>query len=64
MKRKSIQIKSGIKLHLLNTSLFKTNIVAMFITVPMKKETVTRKCFNSSYFKMWQYDYANSRDYK
>lgn len=53
MKRKSIQIKSGIKLHLLNTSLFKTNLVAMFITVPMKKETVTRKCFNSSYFKMW-----------
>lgn len=42
MERKIIQIKDGIKLHLLNTELFKTNLVVIFITVPMKKETVTR----------------------
>lgn len=42
MERKIIQIKDGVKLHLLNTELFKTNLVAIFITVPMKKETVTR----------------------
>ena len=34
-------IKKGIKLHILNTDKFKTNLVAVFLTTKLKKETVT-----------------------
>ena len=34
-------IKKGIKLHILNTDKFKTNLVAVFLTTKLEKETVT-----------------------
>lgn len=34
-------IKKGIKLHILNTDKFKTNLVAVFLTTKLKKEKVT-----------------------
>ena len=34
-------IKKGIKLHILNTDKFKTNLVAIFLTTKLEKETVT-----------------------
>ncbi len=34
-------IKKGIKLHILNTDKFKTNLVAVFLTTKLKEETVT-----------------------
>lgn len=41
MKEKIIEIKKGIKLHLIKTDLFKTNLACVLITVPLKRETVT-----------------------
>lgn len=41
MKDKIIDIKEGIKLHLIKTDLFKTNLSCVLITVPLKRETVT-----------------------
>ena len=41
MKRSIKQIKEGIKLHVLETGLFKTNIVSMFLTMPLERENVT-----------------------
>lgn len=38
----SKEIKKGIKIHCIDTKLFKTNLIAVFLTVPLKKETVTR----------------------
>ena len=38
------EIKKGIKLHCIETKKFKTNLMAIFITVPLNRETVT---FNS-----------------
>ena len=35
------KIKKGIKLHILNTDKFKTNLVAVFLTTKLEKETVT-----------------------
>ncbi len=37
----NIEIKEGIKLHLIKTDLFKTNLACVLITVPLKKEDVT-----------------------
>ena len=36
-----IEIKNGIKLHLIKTELFKTNLACVLITVPLNKESVT-----------------------
>ena len=44
MEYKVIDIKTGIKLHIINTDKFKTNIVAVFLTTPINRENVT---FNS-----------------
>lgn len=35
------QIKEGIKLHTIKTDKFKTNLIAVFITIPLERKTVT-----------------------
>ena len=35
------EIKQGINLHIIETNKFKTNLIAVFITVPLLRETVT-----------------------
>lgn len=37
----NIEIKKGIHLHLIHTPKFKTNLLAVFLTTPLQKETVT-----------------------
>lgn len=41
MSYKTEEIKKGIKLHVIETNKFKTNLLAVFITVPLSRETVT-----------------------
>lgn len=42
MPDKKDEIKKGIKFHEIETNKFKTNLFAIFLTVPLKKETVTK----------------------
>ena len=42
MKKKTFEIKPGIKLHSIKTELFKTNLVCVIITTPLKEETITK----------------------
>ncbi len=42
MPDKKYEIKKGIKFHEIETNKFKTNLFAIFLTVPLKKETVTK----------------------
>lgn len=42
MNKKVIKIKQGIKAHLINTDLFKTNMISVIITVPLLRENVTK----------------------
>ena len=42
MSDKKIELKQGIKLHLIPTNIFKTNLVCVLLTVPLEKETVTK----------------------
>ena len=41
MKDEKLDIKKGVKLHLIKTEFFKTNLASVLITVPLKKDTVT-----------------------
>ena len=41
MNYETIEIKEGIKFHHINTNLFKTNLLAIFLATPLKRETVT-----------------------
>lgn len=42
MISKETQIKKGIKLHNIKTDKFKTNLFAIFLTLPLSRETVTK----------------------
>ena len=39
---KNIEIKQGINLHLIKTDKFKTNLLSVFLTTPLNKESVTK----------------------
>ena len=41
MNYQTNQIKKGVKLHHINTNNFKTNLFAIFLATPLKRETVT-----------------------
>ena len=42
MDCKKIEIKEGINLHIINTNKFKTNLVSVFLTMPLNRENVTK----------------------
>lgn len=42
------EIKKGIKLHLIKTEKFKTNLVAVFLTTPITRENVTKNALISA----------------
>lgn len=44
MRTESIEVKKGITLHQIKTNKFKTDLIAIFISIPLKKETVTMDC--------------------
>ena len=48
MKYKEIGIKKGIKLHLIQTDKFKTNLIAVFLTLPLTQENVTKDALISA----------------
>ena len=42
MSKKSLDLKQGIKAHMIHTELYKTNMVCIIMTVPLNKENVTK----------------------
>ena len=48
MKDKKIEIKQGITFHKIQTNKFKTNLFAIFLTVPLNRETVTKNALISA----------------
>jgi len=46
------EIKKGIKLHFINTNKFKTNLFAIFLSVPLEKETVTQNALIPAVLRM------------
>lgn len=54
----SFEIKSGIKVHLIQNDIFKTNIACVLLTTPLEKSTVTRKFITSIFIKKWDKKFA------
>lgn len=48
MKYKEKEIKKGIKIHLIETEKFKTNLIAIFLTTPITRENVTKDALLSA----------------
>ena len=48
MKNMEKEIKPGIKLHTIKTEKFKTNLIAMFLSMPITRENVTKNALISS----------------
>ncbi len=48
MQYKEKEIKKGIKLHEIQTDKFKTNLIAVFLTIPVTRENVTKDALISS----------------
>lgn len=48
MEYKVIDIKKGMKLHTINTNKFKTNIIAVFLSISLNRENVTKNAVLSS----------------
>lgn len=48
MKYKEKEIKKGIKIHLIKTEKFKTNLIAIFLTTPITRENVTKDALLSA----------------
>lgn len=42
MEKKTFSLKEGIKTHIIETDLFKTNLICLMLTVPITKEDVTK----------------------
>lgn len=51
MSYNKIQIKNGINLHLIKNEFFKTNLIAVFLTNPLERETVTKNALISLLLK-------------
>lgn len=43
MQLDTINIKEGVKLHIINTNKFKTNLISIFLTSRLTRETITKK---------------------
>ena len=48
MEYKQTELKEGIKLHMINTDKFKTNLIAIFMTTKLTREDVTKNAVISA----------------
>ncbi len=62
MEQKIEELKSGIKVHYVKTKQFKTNIGAIFITTPLKKETVTQNALIPAVLRRGTQKHANQEE--
>ena len=51
MSYKTIEIKRGIKVHFIETDKFKTNLLSVFLTTPLKQENVTKNALIPAVFR-------------
>ena len=55
-------MKQGIKLHKINTNKFKTNLVAMFLSIPLTRKNVTKNALLSSVLRRGCQKYKTQED--
>ena len=42
MSKTSVELKQGIKAHFIKTDLYKTDLTCIIVTIPLKRDTVTK----------------------
>lgn len=62
MDYQTYQIKEGINLHLIQTNQFKTNLISIFFTLPLKKENVTKEALISAVLRRGSMNYQTSEE--
>lgn len=61
-ENQKIQIKEGINLHTIQTNKFKTNLISIFLTLPLTKENVTKEALISSVLRRGSMNYPTSEE--
>ena len=59
MKDNKTEIKTGITFHKIQTNKFKTNLFAIFFTVPLTRENVTKNALITSILRRGTKDYPS-----
>lgn len=62
MNDQKSQIKEGINLHVIQTNQFKTNLIAIFLTLPLTRENVTKEALISAILRRGSMNYQTSED--
>lgn len=60
MDYKKNQIKEGINLHVIQTEKFKTNIISIFLTLPLTRENITKEALISAVLRRGNMHYNTS----
>lgn len=62
MECQKIQLKEGINLHVIPTNKFKTNLLSIFLTLPLNKENVTKEALISAILRRGSTNYPTAKD--
>lgn len=62
MECQKIQIKEGINLHVIPTNKFKTNLLSIFLTLPLTRENVTKEALISAVLRRGSTNYQTAKD--
>lgn len=56
------EIKEGINLHVISNNKFKTNLIAVFLTLPLKRENITKEALISAVLRRGSTKYPTSEE--
>lgn len=62
MDYKKNQIKEGINLHVIQTQKFKTNIISIFLTLPLTRENITKEALISAVLRRGNMRYKTAEE--
>ncbi len=62
MNYKKEQLKEGINLHVIRNNKFKTNLISIFLTLPLKRETITKEALISAVLRRGSTNYKTSEE--
>lgn len=62
MNYQKTQIKEGINLHIIQTNKFKTNLLSVFLTLPLTRENVTKEALVSAVLRRGSMKYKTAKE--
>ena len=62
MNYQKSKIKEGINLHVIQNNKFKTNLISIFLTLPLTRENVTKEALISAVLRRGSTNYPTSKE--